>query len=82
MSPVSADTDSGVTNSAPALVRMARVLHPALGQPADQLQGLVGGDAAADDQKNAFAAHGCEILNAPKNTSVGAGNIANHVKKV
>ena len=53
-SPVSAPTDSGVMNSCAALVMTARTADPALAQAADQLQALVGGDAAADDQHDAL----------------------------
>ena len=52
--PVSAPTDSGVTNSCAAFVITARTVAPALAEPADQVERLVGGDAAADDEK-----HGC-----------------------
>ena len=55
MSPVSADTESGVTNSAPAAGQDGAHRDPAFRKPPDQIKGFVGGDAAADDEKNALA---------------------------
>ena len=51
-SPVSAPTDSGVTNSCAARVMHRAHGNPALAQAADQVQALVGGDAPADDQQH------------------------------
>ena len=57
-SAVSAPTDSGVTNSCAAAVITAAHRGAALAQPADQVERLVGGDAAADDEQDALAGQG------------------------
>ena len=51
----SAPTDSGVTNSCAAAVITHAHRGAALAQPADQVERLVGGDAAADDEQDALA---------------------------
>ena len=56
-SPDSDATESGVTNSRAGLGQDRAHGRAALFQPPDQLEGLVGRDAAADDEQHAFAAH-------------------------
>ena len=54
-SPESAEAASGVTNCCAPAVRMQRTRGAALAQAADEVERLVGGDAAADDEEDAFA---------------------------
>ena len=50
-------SESGVTNSAPPLGQDRAHGGAALLQAAHQLEALIGGDAAADDQQDALALH-------------------------
>ena len=57
LSSVSTESESGVTNSAPPFVRIARTRRAPLLQAAHELEALIGGDAAADDREDALALH-------------------------
>ena len=59
---VSAPTDSGVTNCGRRAGHHAAHRVAALAQAADQVEALVGGDAAADDQQDAFRAVGGHLI--------------------
>ena len=58
-SSVSTESESGVMNSAPPFVRIARTRSAPLLQAAHEIEALIGGDAAADDQEDALAVHVC-----------------------
>ena len=60
-SSVSTESESGVTNSAPPLGEDRAHGGAPLLQAAHQLEALIGGDAAADDQQDALALH-CSSL--------------------
>jgi hypothetical protein len=57
LSPLSVASESGVTNSDAERVRTDPEREAAVAAAPDQLQALVGGDAAADDEQDALAAH-------------------------
>ena len=61
-SSVSTESESGVTNSAPPRVRIARTRRAPLLQAAHQFEALIGGDAAADDQEDALALHVVSLI--------------------
>ena len=55
VSAASAPTASGVTNALAPSVMTGRTAAPRSRQPADQVEGLVGGDAAGEDQQDPLA---------------------------
>ena len=56
-SPLIAPADSGVTKRWAAVGHDHAHADAALAQPADEVEALVGGDAAADDEENALGRH-------------------------